>query len=59
VRVVVGSDSPRVAVFDRMSESFGNVRAAEVVGLKERKIGRLPLSVLGGEAVPRSYCSQV
>ena len=33
-------------------------RRADVVGLNERKIGRLPLSVLGGEAVPRSYCSQ-
>src|SRR5688572_11196746 len=58
VRVVVGSDSPSVDVLLRMSDSFGKVREGDVVGLNDRKIGRLPLSVLGGEAVPRSYCSQ-
>src|SRR6185503_4413403 len=58
VRVVVGSDSPRVLTLFRMSDSFGNVRAGEVVGLKLRKMGRFPLSVLGGEAAPRSYSSQ-
>jgi hypothetical protein len=58
VRVVVGSSSPMVLVLDKMSESLGNVRDGEEVGLNDRKIGRFPLSVLGGEAVPRSYSSQ-
>src|ERR1041385_3526905 len=57
VRFVVGSDSPRVEVLFRISESFGNVRAGLTVGLKERKIGRLPSSVFGGDCVPRSYSS--
>ena len=58
VRVVVGSDSPNVDVSFRMSDNLGKVRAGVVVGLKERKIGRLPSSVLGGDCVPRSYSSQ-
>ena len=55
---VVGSDSPNVAVFESRSASLGNVRAEIVAGLNERKIGRLPLSVFGGAAVPRSNSSQ-
>src|SRR5262245_58412891 len=57
-RLVVGSDSPKVVVLLRISESFGNVRDRLLVGANERKIGRLPLSVSGGEGVPRSNSSQ-
>src|ERR1035441_2781706 len=44
VRLVVGSISPRVAVWLRMSDHCGNVRAGLVVGSKERNKGLLPLS---------------
>lgn len=58
VRVVVGSDSPSDEVLFSMSESFGKVRDGLLTGSKDRKMGRLPSSVLGGEALPRLYCSQ-
>jgi hypothetical protein len=58
VRVVVGSDSPKVVVPARLSESFGKVREGLDTGSKERKSGRVPSSVLGGEGFPRSNCSQ-
>src|SRR5262249_34864804 len=57
LRVVVGSDSPKVEVLFKISWSLGKVRAGLTVGLKERKIGRLPSSGFGGDCVPRSYSS--
>src|SRR5215212_2016007 len=58
VRVVVGNDSPKVAVPDKISDNCGKVRAGLGVGANERKIGRLPLSVFGGPGSPKSYSSQ-
>src|SRR5262249_22776363 len=58
LRSVVGSDSPRVVVLLRISLSLGRIRLGLLVGGNERKIGRLPLSVLGGAGAPRSNSSQ-
>jgi hypothetical protein len=60
VRFVVGDVSPYVVVPERTSESFGKVRVPPTVGLKLRKIGRLPESTSGGagSTVPRSNSSQ-
>ena len=56
-RVVVGSASPIVDVLFRMSDSFGNVREGLAAAGNERKTGRAPSSVIGGEAAPRSISS--
>jgi hypothetical protein len=57
VRVVVGSASPVELVLLSMLDSFGNVLVGLVVAMKERNMGLDPLSVSGGEAVPRSNSS--
>ena len=41
----------------RMYCSFGNVREVLETGMNERRIGRVPSSVLGGEAAPKSNSS--
>ena len=58
VRFVVGNDSPNVEVPDKMSDNCGNIRVGFGTGAKDRKMGRLPLSVCGGPGAPRSNSSQ-
>ena len=59
VRLVVGSISPGVVVWLRMSVNWGKVRAGLVVGLNERNKGLLPLSdVCKVTEGPRSRSSQ-
>src|SRR5260221_236792 len=59
VRLLVGSNSPGVFVWARMSDSCGNVRELPSVGIKDRNIGLLPLSVLVSVFEgPRSLSSQ-
>src|SRR5512132_1323020 len=58
VRVVTGSDSPKVGNPFKISLTRGNVRDGLETAAKDRNIGRLPSSVLGGEAAPRSNSSQ-
>src|SRR5262249_49036026 len=69
VRAVVGRHSKLKAAVAQLGpvggfktlDSFGNIRIGDtgVSGSNERKIARLPLSVLGGACVPWSSCSQV
>jgi len=56
-RVVVGSISPIVDVLFRISESFGKVREGLTTEVSERKSGRVPSSVIGGDAAPKSLSS--
>ena len=49
---------PMVETPLRMSLSRGNVREGLPTGANERKIGRAPSSLFGGDAAPRSNSSQ-
>ena len=56
-RVVIGRVSPIVEVLFRMLDSFGKVLDGLVTAGNERKSGRVPSSVIGGDAAPVSISS--